>query len=134
MNEIIFWFLVSLFATLIVTRICAHKLHDRNGYRKENGDFIESSKTLTAYLRKRTRKDLHHIHIGFGILLVAVPWIIHSGIGRMNIFFLGIGLSLVIDQLLPFFKFGNYFSKKMLRASIILHLLIAILGIIILRY
>jgi len=42
---------------------------------------------------------------------------------------LGISLSMVADQMLPLFKFGNYFSKKMILGALVLHIIIALIAI-----
>ena len=110
-------FLLALWITFLTIRPLSHFLHDRKNYGTQN----ESSKTLTGYLRRKTKKDIHHIHIG--IILIAISFLLF-GIKELFFFYLlmGIGTSLVLDQILPLMKLGDYFDKKMVFASVLLHL------------
>lgn len=115
-------FLISSWITLIITRIISHKFHDRKNY----GTKKENSKTITGWLRRKTRLDWHHIHIGIIILFISCLLFIL----KENLLFLissGIGTSLILDQIFPLMNFGDYFSKKMAWISIFLHLLISLI-------
>jgi len=117
-------FIVSLFLTFIISRVSAHWLHDRENYRKN-----EKSKTITGWLRRITGQDWHHIHFGLIILLILIPLVSLNGLTKSLTIFLAVGLSLVIDQIAPLLGFGNYFSRKMLIVSILIHLITALIGI-----
>lgn len=119
-------FLLSLWITFLIIRSLSHFLHDRQNY----GTFKENSKTLTRYLRKKTKKDIHHIHIGFILLLISVLLFIFEKVFLFAIFS-GVGTSLVLDQILPLMKLGDYFGKKMVLAAILLHLIISIIILIV---
>ena len=121
-------FLISLFITLFIIRVGAHLFHDKERYNTPN----EKSKTITFYLRKKTGFDWHHIHIGIILLLLILPLIILNGLTISLTILLAISLSLIADQiiLLLIDKKTDYFSKKSLLESIILHIIIAILFIV----
>ena len=120
-------FITFLFATLIFTRILAYVFHDSKNY----GTKREKSKTLTFVLRRKTNYDIHHIHIGF-ILLIFITFLISiKGFTQFAEIGLAISLSLIADQIFPLLKFGNYFSRKMITVSITLHSLISLLYLII---
>lgn len=118
-------FISALFLTLIITRIFANKFHDRKDFGTKN----EKSKTLTGWLRIKTGLDLHHFHLGIIILIVILPTIFFYKITTLNIIMLGISLSLVADQIIPFFnRKTNYFNKRNIFLSLILHIIIAVIA------
>ena len=115
--------------TFFITRINAHLFHDYKNY----GTSKEKSKTLTGVLRKLTKKDIHHFHIGVLILIFAL--ILIFDISNFNILFLGIGISLIADQIVPIFiKNKNYFKKEQILISILNHLIVLILSFFIFSY
>lgn len=128
-------FIISLFLTLIIVRIGAHNLHDFKAYNKKGwkGRDKDKSKTITGYLRRLTGLELHHIHIGFLLIIIFLIIFLIQGVTKINLILLGISISLIADQIFSLLKLGNYFSKKMLVISILLHILIAIIGVIILN-
>ena len=119
-------FLTCLFTTFIIVRVITHTLHDRENY----GTKLESSKTVTGWLRRKTCFDWHHIHLGFVLLIVSLGLIFYK-ITNFSIILFAVSLSLIADQILPLLGFGNYFSKKMIVGAIILHLIIAVIAIMI---
>lgn len=123
-------FLVALFLTLIITRISAHLFHDRKNYRTRK----ERSRTITGYLRKKTGLDWHHIHIGVILILISFLLFFLNGVSVYAIIILAIGLSLFCDQILPLLNLGDYFSKKMLVYSIVLHIIVALITIILFKF
>ena len=118
-------FLVSLFATFLIVRISAHLLHDVKNY----GTRKDKSKTFTAILRKLMKRDIHHIHLGFIILSIVLLLILSYGLTSVLIILLAVSLSLIADQILPLLGCGNYFSKKMIITSLILHLIISLISL-----
>ena len=127
MNSLIL-FNLSLIVTLILTRVIAHKLHDFKNY----GTKKEKSKTLTGILRKYLKKDIHHFHIGLFILIIDLILILSLGISGIKIIFLGISISLIIDQITSILnKSKNYFKKEQVTISISLHLVIIALSLFI---
>jgi hypothetical protein len=115
-------FLVSLFSTFIIIRISSHLLHDKKKY----GTNEERSKTLTYILRKITNKDIHHIHLGFLILILTLIFTSFYGLNNFQVVLYGISLSLITDQLIPLmFRKINYFNKKGFLSALFLHLIIA---------
>lgn len=125
----ILWFLIALFSTLIIVRVGAHLLHDFKNY----GTRHEKSRTPTAFLRNKIGLDIHHIHFGFLILIIDLILFLIFG-GKTIIFILlGIGLSLILDQITPLIdKKSCYFSKSKLLISIIFHIIVALITIIVL--
>jgi len=121
----IFLFNLSLIITLILTRTSAHLFHDYKKY----GTKKEKSKTITGWLRIKLKKDIHHFHLGLLIFVLILPLIFFFGVSKIKIIFLGIGLSLAIDQMLPMLnKKKNYFEIEQLLISIIGHLIIVALS------
>ena len=128
-ETMIFIFLISLFSTFAIVRFWAHIGHDMNMY----GTRHESSKTLTGWLRKKTGFDWHHIHFGIIIFIIASFWIYFSKVSSINISLLGVGLSMILDQISPLLNMGNYFSKKMIFVALLLHIITASIAIKILN-
>jgi len=123
----ILWFLISLFSTLIIVRVGAHLFHDFKSYGKK----YEKSKTPTAWLRNKFQLDIHHIHMGFVILIIDLILFLIFGSKTIIFVLLGIGLSLILDQITPLIDKSCYFSKSKLLISIIFHLIVALLSVII---
>lgn len=122
-------FLISLFATFLIVRIFSHLWHDIETY----GTPEEKSKTITCWLRRKTGFDWHHLHFGFIILLIIIPLILLNGFSTTSIIFLGISLSLVMDEIVPLlFKRICYFSRIGIFWAIFLHLITALIFIFIL--
>jgi len=129
-NKMIELFIASLFGTLLLVRIGAHKLHDMETYSQFNPRNSEA-KTITGWLRRKTGFDWHHIHFGIIILIITSIWIYLNGLNNPNVILLGIGLSMVADQITPLIdRKSNYFSKEKLMLSIIFHIIIAIIAVI----
>ena len=123
-NKLICVFVIVLLATLIITRFVSSNFHDSQGYSKISSENHEKIRTPSAYIRKTTGFDFHHIYAGFIILIIVLPLIF---LGISNIFSiagLAIGLSLVFDQLIPWMNFGNYFSREMIIISVLFHFII----------
>ncbi len=123
MEDKIILLILSLFLTLGIVRVSAFIFHDSANYSKESPRDSEA-KTLTGILRRQTGFDWHHIHIGFILLCVAVPLLIVGFISSPLVIIFGAGLSLVLDQLLPWLEWGNYFGNEMLMFSFLFHLII----------
>ena len=128
---ILFNFLLALFTTLLTVRTLAHTFHKRYSYdtRYPNRD---RSGTITGWLRKYTGHDWHHIHFGIMFVIIVVFWVTRYGINNANIILLGIGLSMVADQITPLIDRKKcYFTKARLAESILFHIFIAIIAIMI---
>ncbi len=107
-------FFISLFMTFLVVRFFAHKL---------DGPHEVRARTPTKKLRQKTGYDIHHLHIGVAILIVIVIGLLFDEISKVDVMFLGIGLSLVLDQITHLKKNDmNYFSKSSIKYAFILHL------------
>jgi hypothetical protein len=122
-NEIIKLFLISLWLTFLGVRVMSSILHDKKNY----GTKKEKIRTITGVLRRKTGLDWHHIHFGIIITIISLIIILFFGTRKFNIVFLGIGISLITDQVFPLFNCGNYFSKKMILLTITLNILISLL-------
>ena len=85
-------FLIALLGTFIVTRIGAHLGNDPYGY-----GVNDKSKTITAWMRRKTGFDWHHIHIGLALFLLSIIFIYFRGFTNFNTIFLGAGFSMIID-------------------------------------
>lgn len=121
----IFLFNLSLIITLILTRTSAHLFHDYKNY----GTKKEKSKTVTGWLRIKLKKDIHHFHLGLLIFVLILPLIFFFGVSKIKIIFLGIGLSLIIDQITPILdNKKNYFKKEQIFTSIVGHLIVVALS------
>jgi hypothetical protein len=120
-------FTITFFGTFIITRIIATLFHDFNCTKLKK----DKSKTLTGIIRRKSGRDIHHIHFGFLILILTL--IIYL-LGKFEIILFAIGSSLILDQLIPWIslKFNsiqkiNYFKIKGILSAIILHILFFIL-------
>jgi hypothetical protein len=122
-RKIILLFAISLLLTLFFVRVSSHFFHDFNNYDGDN-PLKSKAKTFTGVLRRTTGFDWHHIHLGAILLVVLIPLILLGFINPISIIFLGIGISLFLDQVLPLLNFGNYFGNGMILLSLILHLII----------
>ncbi len=129
MEDKIILFIISLFGTLLIVRVLTHKFHDMANYDRFNPR-NSKAKTITGWLRRETGFDWHHIHFGFIILIFAILWIVMGGLTFINVIFLGISLSLIVDQITPLIdRKSNYFSKEKLIISIMFHIIISLIAI-----
>lgn len=122
-RKIILLFAISLLLSLFFVRVSAHLSHDMKSYDKDN-PLTSKAKTFTGFLRRVTGFDWHHVHIGLILLIIIVPLVLMGFVNFISVVFLGIGLSLVADQLLALMNLGNYFGEWMLLLSLIIHLII----------
>jgi len=114
---------MSLFLTLIITRILTYRFHDFKGYGQN-----DKSKTITGFIRRKFHVDIHHFHFGILILIICLILIYLFGINNILIVFLGISISFIADQVIPIFNRQKcYFAKEQLLWSITFHVLIAII-------
>lgn len=118
------YFSIALVVTFFLVRFGAYTLTDSENYSKNFLDNQEKSKTITGILRQNIGFDLHHIHFGIILFIVLIPLIYFGFANIASIVSLGIGTSLVIDQIFPLLEFGNYFGYLMLMISLLLHLII----------
>ena len=124
---------ISLFSTLFFTRVFAGWFHDRNG----KNLFDDRSKTLTGMIRRITKKDIHHFHLGIIALLLALTSFFFVGVTGFVVFSLGVSISLVTDDLMLFLRkelsypSEKYFERRNLMESIFLHIIILIVAILI---
>ncbi|MEM3113353.1 MAG: hypothetical protein QXI33_02930 [Candidatus Pacearchaeota archaeon] len=117
-------FITTLFITFFITRFGAILLHDHEGYKNKQ----ERSKTLTGIIRRKTGIDFHHIHLGAIILFMLFPFIVIYGINTINLIISAIGISLFIDQIVPYtFRKIKYFSIKDFFISLFLHIILALI-------
>ncbi len=114
------YFLIPFISTFLITRTLTHLLHRPKAKR---------AYTPTWFIRKKIGKDIHHIHIGFLLVLISIYIYFVS----QNTFFivLAIGLSFIADQILPLLKFMDYFELKGILGAIILHIIIGGIAIIV---
>ncbi|MCF7910794.1 hypothetical protein K9L16_03915 [Candidatus Pacearchaeota archaeon] len=136
-NKIIYFvelFVVILLITFIIVRFSSYFLHDSENYSIFPENNKESVKTLTAGLREITSLDIHHAHFGLFFIPIILILMFFGYINKISVVFLGISSSLVLDQIFPLIKIGNYFSNQMIFISILMHfiliefLIIALLG------
>ncbi len=122
------FFITSLFLTFLVVRVTAYSFHDMKNY----GTKREKSKTITGYLRVKTGYDWHHFHFGIIICAITLFLILLFSINNLLAVFLGIGISMIVDQCVPIIdKKSNYFHKKNLAISFTFHIIIGLIAIII---
>ena len=107
-----FWF--YFLGTGIVTRILTPPLHFRN-------------KTPTNFVRRKTKKEIHHFHFGLLFAIVALFIIALHGLNKPILFFAAMGFSLVADELFIVKDFSNYFTRKGLLLSIVGHLVVGVI-------
>ncbi len=107
----------------IVTRVLTPPFHFKN-------------KTLTHYIRKKTKKNIHHLHFGLLFAITAFLLILLRGINNPLLFFAAIGLSLIADEIFVFRdiqkNLESYFTKKSFFLSILGHFIIGIIMTLIL--
>lgn len=126
-------FAISLFSTLFVTRIFTGRLHDRGG---ENL-LDDSSKTLTGIIRRKTKRDFHHFHLGLIALMLVLLLLFIKGANNFIVLSLGVSISLIADDLTLFIRkelsypSPRYFDKKIFFESIFLHVAILVVAILI---
>lgn len=101
--------------------------------------FHWKNKTPTHFLRKKTNKNIHHIHIGIVLAIVAFFIYLVYGFNKPLLFFAAIGLSMIADQLLIVKDISQYnyftikyFSKRGLLLSILGHVIVGIIMTLIL--
>lgn len=112
-------FSISLVLTFLITRTLTHSLHDINNY---------NSRTITGRIREKTNFDFHHIHFGIIILILLLILNFFFDMNKIVfLIFLGISISLILDQLFSLLKICCYFSKFGIGVAILLHLLLLII-------
>ena len=115
---LLFW--IFFIATGFIIRILTNLTHNPRKY--------PYTKNLTGYLRKLTKKEIHHIHLGFLLFLITLLLILISGFNKINIILGAISLSLIADQIIPYLNsLINYFEKKGIISSILAHVIIGII-------
>jgi len=126
-------FIVALLLTFVIARFGAYYLHDHEGYKNKK----EKSKTITGLIRRKTGFNFHHIHLGAIILLIIIPLIFIYGLTQLNLIFFAIGLSLFIDQIVPYlfrkisYRKISYFSLKDFFISLFLHILVILIYLLV---
>ena len=119
-------FLITLWVTFVIIRIGVHYFHDEKNY----GTKKEHSETPTYWLRKETKLNIHHIHIGFLLLLINILLIIFIGFTIWIVVLVAISLSLIADQLIPFLYRRRHYFKLGILESIVLHIIISFIVLI----
>ena len=126
-------FIVALLLTFVIARFGAYYLHDHEGYKNKK----EKSKTITGIIRRKTGFNFHHIHLGAIILLIIAPLIIIYGFTTSNLIVFAIGISLFIDQIVPYlfrkisYRKISYFSLKDFFISLFLHIIIILIYLLV---
>jgi hypothetical protein len=119
-------FVITLFLTFAAVRVCAHILHDRHYY----GTPYDRSKTLTGFLRKNLRRNIHHIHLGVILLIFILPSLFILNESRIMLILFAFSLSLVVDQIVPFiYKNLDYFHRISVVLAFVFHFIVAIIAI-----
>ncbi len=86
------------------------------------------NKTITHYIRKKTKKNIHHLHFGLLFAIAALFLIIFRGINNPLLLMSAFGLSLIADEIFIFKNIQEkYFTKKGLFLSVLGHLVIGII-------
>ena len=114
-------FLEIYVSTFVIIRVLTHLLHDPKA---------TVAYTPTWYLRKKTKIDIHHLHIGIIIVLIAFAVRYTQGIITSYVILLAIGLSLVADQFAPLINISDYFDRKGVIWAVIMHILFALIAIL----
>jgi hypothetical protein len=109
----LFWFF--FLATGVVTRALTPSLHFKN-------------RTLTHQIRRKTGKNIHHLHIGFIFAIIVGFLILFRGLNSPLLFFAAVALSFIADEVFIMSDFSDYFKKKGLFMSILGHLIIGIIA------
>ncbi|MBR9703984.1 hypothetical protein GOV12_01125 [Candidatus Pacearchaeota archaeon] len=109
----LFW--IYFIGTAIVMRTITPPFHFKN-------------KTITQQLRKRTGKNIHHLHIGFIFAIIAGFLIIIKGLNRPLLFFAAMALSFIADEIFIMSDFSDYFKKEGLLMSILGHVTIGFIA------
>lgn len=107
-----FWF--YFLGTGIVTRILVPPLHFRN-------------KTPTNFVRRKTKKEIHHFHFGLLFAIAAMLLIVINGLNKPILFLGAIGLSFIADELFIMKDFSKYFTRKGIFLSVLGHLVIGVI-------
>jgi|SRR3989344_4721435 len=113
------FFLISIVVTFIVVRFWAYFIYKSNNYFDE----LENPRTLVGWLRIKTGFDWRHVHFGVLIFFADSLLIYANGFTALNSILLGIGASMTLDQIFPLIGNWDYFSRKMLIMSVLLHLI-----------
>jgi hypothetical protein len=115
---VLFW--IFFIATGFFVRILTHLTHNNRKY--------PYTRNLTGYLRKLTKKDIHHIHLGFLLFLITLLLIFIFGANSFNIILSAISLSLIADQIIPYLNSSvKYFEKKGILSSILAHIILGLI-------
>jgi len=117
----LFW--IIFLGTGVIIRTLTHLIHNPNDY---------YGRTITGYLRGITRKEIHHIHLGFFLTIISIFLIFINGLTNFFIILLAIGLSLISDQIFPLMNLSDYFNKKGIYLAILTHLVIGTIMTVIL--
>lgn len=112
-----FW--LYFLGTGLIMRAITPPLHFRN-------------KTPTHYLRRKTKKNIHHLHIGFLFAIAAFFLVMINGINKPLLFFGAMALSLIADEIFIVSDFSEYFGKKGFFLSVLGHMIIGIIMTLIL--
>jgi len=117
-------FLIAFLSTFFIERVLTHVL---------DGPDVCKPKTPTEFLRKKTGKNIHHIHLGFVMLILAVLIFFVSDAEKTPVVLMAVGLSLIADQIFLLFLFKDtcYFSKKSIALSAIAHGIVVICAFIV---
>ena len=130
-------FLISLFATFVLVRIGAYFWHDQSAFNEKGwrGYAYDKSKTITGWLRRKTKRDIHHFHIGAVLFIASIVIISIFKINKYTVSYLAMSLSLMADQPIPlkFYRNNKYFSKKSFLMAIFFHIGIALLAFVLFR-
>ena len=95
--------------------------------------FHFKNKTITHYIRKKTKKNIHHLHFGLLFAITALLLILLRGINNPLLFFAAMGLSLIADEIFIFRDVQEkYFTKKGFFLSILGHFIIGVIMTLIL--
>jgi hypothetical protein len=118
--EMKYLFIAVLFLSLIFIRLRAE-------YKKKGHT------TLTSFLKRITKLEIHHIHFGILWVIITSIWIYFAGINLVNLAGLAIGVSFIADEIvfaiiyLKIKKENIYYTKRSLIISIILHIIISVI-------
>ena len=83
-------------------------------------------KTITHYLREKTKKEIHHLHFGLLFAIMALMLIFAKGLTQPLLFFAAMAMSFIADEVFLIKDFTEYFSKKGLMLSVVGHVLIGL--------
>lgn len=109
----LFWFF--FLGTGVVIRAITPPFHFKN-------------KSITHHIRRKTGKNIHHLHIGFIFAIIAGLLILIEGLNKPLLFFLAMALSFIADEIFISSDFSDYFKKKGLFMSILGHFIIGVIA------